>query len=528
MTLSPGGPDIIEFAMSDKYLGKAYFSIYQQAILKALYGLEMTREELLAFLELSDGRKPRPGGYEEAAIICGVRSGKSDIGAVVATYEGVRWGPVMKDMLIPGQVATVILIAQDQKGAGIVRGYIEGNLRTLEDRGFEVLAETQGQAKAITGSAIKLRWPVEFIIFPANKAAVRGATGLCGVLDEIGHWKNEEGAYNQDKKVVKAFRSRFATLAKIRPKRLMISNPDEESGVLWEEYKKRDSGRVLVVNAPTWKLNPQIELDDPTFFDREEEDDPEGFQSEYGAVFAKPGGGNLFLTAQIVDQCIERGRVSNPPKPGVEYTAWMDAAFKRDRFSFGIGHSEVVNGQLRAVVDHLRNWTPPKRKGADLDPEEVVNEIVTDLLMYGCSRIHGDQFADTVLKSMFMKRGIVFVECPATNPEKTDAYKNLRASLQAHLVDLPDNPEMEKDLKGLVRLRTTGNHTTIAAPRRRNAYDDAATVVSRLVRKLLPLTGNVDLVKINAEAMPHIGVDGHDYRTAEEKEFGPGLMEAIY
>lgn len=520
--MSDTAPDIIEFATSDEYLGKDYFSSAQRAILKAIYGLPMERDERLAFLEMTEGREPKKGGYSEAALVCGTRSGKTDLAAVIATYETVRLGPVVGKYLIPGQIARGILIAQDQKGAGEARGYIEGNFETLEEKGIPCLAETQGQERAVTGKMIKTRWPVEIAVYTASKASVRGATGLWFLGDEIAWWDTEEGAYNQDVEVMRAVRSRFATLARLHPKKIVISSPNGKQGVLWDLYQKRESGKTLVVKAPTWVLNLSIPQ---SFFDEEQEKDPEACLREYGAEFSEASGGNAYLPANIVDQCVERGRTSLQPMPGIEYAAWIDAAFARDRFSFGIGHrSESV-----AVIDHLQHWTP-QRKGKDLDPDAIISEVAGVVRYYKCEKLHGDQFSEALINESFRRHGVQFVEVVASAPEKNDAYQNLRAALRAGQVKLPDDPTTIRDLKGLVRKVTPGGQVSIRAPKRRGSYDDAATVVSRLVRKLLPTVAPVDLTAINASAIAPRGPSGLDYRPAgvEQPEFGGGLMEAVY
>src|SRR6266478_2483209 len=236
--LPPDGPDIIQFATSRKLLGASSqhgdgipeLSASQRSILKAIYGLEMEREERLAFLAMTEGREPKKAGYQEAALICGVRAGKSMLGALIGTYESVRWAShdssgryILSSMMMPGQIAKGILIAQDKIAAGTARGYIVGNLHLLEERtGEKFLAQVEGQEKAVTGAVVKMAAPIEIAIFPANAFSVRSVTGLWFIGDESAWWESAEGAYNQDVKVLRAVRTRFATLSRLRPKRLLL------------------------------------------------------------------------------------------------------------------------------------------------------------------------------------------------------------------------------------------------------------------------------------------------------------------
>ena len=508
----PVGPDIIEFATSPKFLGPGSdglgmpeLSVPQRSILMGIYGLAMDREHRLAFLELTEGREPKKGGYQEIVLICGVRSGKTMFDALIGTYESVRWSAkdgdgrwMLSRYLMRGQIATGILIAQDKKGAGIARGYLVGNLHTLEERtGQKFLAPVEGQEKAVTGMLVKLAAPIEIAIYPANAYSVRGVTGLWFVGDESAWWKSEEGAYNQDTKVMKAVRSRFATLSRLRPKRLLTSSKNGESGIIWDEWKRRDSSSALVVLASSWELNPDL---DQEFLDREEEKDPEGFAVEYGKAWEKSGSGNMFLEADVVDRAVTKGIRQRQPQPGREYVAWIDAAFKKDRFFFGIGHGE--NG--RAVIDHVRHWTPRSVKGrrtTPLDDEEIVTEITADLRFYSTDRVTGDQYCDVPLQSKFKTHGIQFIYAPVSDPEKAEAFKNLRGAMRGSLVDLLDDEVTAKDLKGLQKLTTKSGHLHISAPRRRGCYDDGANVVARIVQKVLPLGGTLDLAAMNAKAL---------------------------
>jgi hypothetical protein len=475
--------------MDPDYLGKDYLSIYQIALLKGLYGDRMSAAELRAFKEMTEGREPRKGGYRRAAWIIGTRAGKSDLGAVCGSYECVRWGPALVDLLMPGQVATGIIIAENKKQAGIVRGYLEGNFRTLEEKGFQVLAPRSGQSRAVTGEVIRLRWPVEIVIYPASRASVRGVTGLFSISDEIAWWRSEEGAYNQDKAVLQALRSRFGTLARLKPKQLLISSPNEESGALYAAWQNRARSQTMVAQAPTQLLNPSIPQD---FFDEEREADPDAYARDYLAKFQKPGGGNLFLPGDLVDRCIDAGRTRTPPKPGFEYVAGIDAAFKRDRFALAVGHRELE----RAPIDLVRHWEP--KKHVPLDPEEVVRDVAEELRPYGVDRVYGDQFADVVLIKLFRAAGFQYVERPQTAPSAFDMWKNVRAILRSHLTSLPDHPEMRLELRGLIATKTKAQkHAHVGAPNLKGHFDDISTAIAVILRELLPVRGAVDIAELN-------------------------------
>ncbi len=491
----PEGPGIIEFAT--EFLGKGYYSPHQRAILKAIYAEPLTSNELDAYREMDDCHDaPRPEGYTKVAAICGTRGGKSDFASTIAAFECARWGDVLRDMLMPGQKATGIIIAENKKQGGIVRGYIEGALKTLEGKGFSMLKVTEGQTRSVTEQVIKLEAPIEIVIYPCNKASVRGCTGFFFIGDEIAWWQSAEGAYNQDSEVMKAVRSRFATLSRLRPKQIMISSPNEESGVLYEAYVKRENSRTLVVKAPTQMLNPSIDLE---FLADELEEDSVAYARDYDAEFQPPGGGSNFLAKEIVDQCVRDKPIQILPKAGTFYKAAIDAAFKVDRFALAISHLEA-DGE-HAPIDHIRFWTPQPK--IPLDPDVVVVEICDELKSYGIDKVFADQFADVPLQKLFAKNGIKLVLREHTAGAAIEMFKNLRGALRGALTSIPDIKEVKTELKGLVTSKTRATKVThIGAPNLKGRYDDNAKAIALVLQETLPKKKTVDIHDYNKQAAP--------------------------
>ena len=70
--------DIIEMVMDPDWLGDTDISVPQISVLKGLYGLPMRPEEREAFEGMTEGRKARKGGYFDATLCIGQRSGKTE------------------------------------------------------------------------------------------------------------------------------------------------------------------------------------------------------------------------------------------------------------------------------------------------------------------------------------------------------------------------------------------------------------------------------------------------------------------
>lgn len=480
--------DIIEFIEGDDYLGDRTLSVHQTAVLKALYGLAMTAGERAAFLAMHEGKPARKGGYEEASFGFGRRSGKGEkIGANVVAYECVRFNP---EHLAPGETAYAIMVAQNEKQARIVRDYAEAKFRILQEKGWPVFEETAAQSKAVTAEVIRLANRVHVACFPCKKVAVRGVTAIVILLDELGHWQLEADAYNADIEVIRALRPTRATMRArgLRVPLLKTSTPFDEIGAFHDDWKRRDRTRQLVLHEiPTRLLNPTITQE---FLEEERIADPESFDREY---LAKWGSGSTSkpITGDMVDACTDKGRLIVPPRPGTEYAARLDAAYRRDTFPVGIGHLE---GET-VVVDLLHVWKP-KSGGRHLDDKAVCEEMAGILRPYGIDRVAGDQFCDVPLKSELAKYNIGFRECPTTETSKFIEFQNLVAVMSAKLLKLPDDMQIKIDLTGI---RKKGKW--VGAPKLANRHDDIFTVIRGLVFDLLPMAQRFDLAEANAGAV---------------------------
>jgi hypothetical protein len=520
--------DIVEFVTGDDFLGDKDYSPAQIAVLKAIYGLPMTSREEAAFLAMHEGKPARKDGYDVASLGFGRGSGKGDkIGAPIIAYECVTFNP---GHLSPGETAYAIIIAQNEKQAMIVRDFAEAKLKILEDKykengwwdqGVRIFEETPAQSKAVTAEVIRLWNRVYIAAFPCKKVSVRGYRSIAVVFDEYGHWQLEEGAYNADKKILRAViptRTKFQILGYRVPLVKISTPPDDEIGQFYEDWKERDSHRQLVLHEVASQfLNPTITDE---ILAKEQFRDPYSFDTEFLAKWGS-GGEHKPFPREIVDACTDRGRQDIPPKPGTEYAARIDAAFKRDTFPLGIGH---LDGS-RVVVDLLRVWRPAG-KGRPLNDKEVVSEIVGLLRPYGIDRVTGDQFCDIPLKNEFATYGIGFVEKPVTEASKYLEYKNLIAVMRARLLSLPDMEEIRADLTGLQK-----KGKWIGAPRLANRHDDISTVIRGIVFDLLPISQAVDLEALNAGAIPDRDrlFKEHGMPLPDDPDRLPtGIMSAVY
>ena len=97
-----------------------------RACLRALFGLPMSKDEIVTFSKCT-GRVQWPNKpSKEAWLVCGRRAGKSFNLALIAVYLATfkDWRP----FLTPGERGHIVVIAADRKQARVIFGYIRSLL----------------------------------------------------------------------------------------------------------------------------------------------------------------------------------------------------------------------------------------------------------------------------------------------------------------------------------------------------------------------------------------------------------------
>ena len=93
-----------------------------EAFLSALFGLELTKEQLAIYRRLTGRKQPPKAQAQEGWLIVGRRGGKSRIAALVAVYLACFRD--YSGVLAPGERGTLPVIASDRQQARTVFRYI--------------------------------------------------------------------------------------------------------------------------------------------------------------------------------------------------------------------------------------------------------------------------------------------------------------------------------------------------------------------------------------------------------------------
>ncbi len=414
--------------------------------LKAVYGLPLDVDEEATFKRFT-GRSvyaPPPGGWSEVACITGRQSGKTRLASLICAFEAVTFRPT--DL-----TATYVLaIAQDLRGAQ----------RTLFDytQSFfepKQLASLVSDRRAET---LTLRNRATVACYPCSPGAIRGLRARVVVCDELAFYRGSD--YRPlDREMLRSVRPCLATTG---GKLIILSSPYGQSGALWELHRKhfgQDGSSVLVWRASAPDMNPTLPKD---YLDRMREEDPEAYRSEVLGEFR--AGVAAFFEPESIDSVVVPGRRELLPVAGTIYQAFVDpSGGSKDAFSLSIAH----RSEDRVIVDLVRSWKPP------FNPSGVVSEAAVVLGRYRVSKVVGDRYAGEWPREQFRAHGIHY-EVSAL--DRSALYLEFLPLVNAAGVELPDVPELLRELRGLERRRgSSGRDKVDHVP---GAHDDLANAVA--------------------------------------------------
>ncbi len=418
--------------------------------LRALFGLPgIAGEDLKLFQECTGLNEPPGERVRESFVICGRRSGKSFISALVSVFLACfkDWAP----FLSPGERGWIFIIAVDKAQAGIIRRYIGGLLH-----GSAIL---RAMVEKETVEAIDLKNGVSLSVKTCNFRSLRGYTVLCAIMEEVAFWRSEESA-NPDREVLAALRPALSTI----PEGLLIgiSTPYGRSGVLWEQFKSGfgQAGRPLVWRADTRTMNPTI---DQGLIDKAIAEDPELAKSEWLAEWRSDL--SAFLSGEAIEACVIPGRFELPRIAETQYHAFIDPSGGRsDSFTLGIAHREESG---KVILDVLRERKPP------FQPQGVVAEFANVLKSYNCTAATSDRYAGEWVTEAFVKHDISIKPAEQTASE---LYLEFLPLISGGQVEMLDIKRLVSQLAGLERRTRAGGKDLVT--HYQGGHDDVANAAA--------------------------------------------------
>ena len=174
-------------------------------------------------------------------------------------------------------------------------------------------------------------------------------------------------------------------------------------------------------------------------------------------------------TPDAIADCVSDVR-ERPPVDELSYQAFCDpSGGRRDAFTVGIGHRD---GDV-AVLDVLRTWPAP------FNPSSVIAEAAELLETYRVRQITGDRYAAEFVTEQMRLQNVTYE--PSTR-DRSAIYLDFLPLVNALRVQLLDQPELLRELRGLKRRRGSGGRDRVDhGP---GAHDDRANSVAGVLTLL--------------------------------------------
>jgi hypothetical protein len=282
-----------------EWLGKDDWRPWR-AFLCALRGEPMSDYEADMFRRCT-GRTALPNRpFREAWVAVGRKGRKSATAGALAVYCAVygQWKRA------PGETLRVVVVALSKDQAKLVLDYAAA-----------ILNSRPGLARLVVSrdsETIRLSNGVEIACFPNSFRLVRGPTICCAILDEVAVWWSNELAANPDREILRALKPAMIT----QPDSLLIglSSPYARKGLLYEKYRDhyaRDDSSILVWQAPTDVMNPQVDRQE---IEQAYRDDPVSAAAEFGAEFRSDL--QSYVDREALEACVTSGCRERAPVQG--------------------------------------------------------------------------------------------------------------------------------------------------------------------------------------------------------------------
>ena len=486
----------------DKMMGRLWkkLSIPQQTILLAAYGLDLPSAEHKAAWSILNGKFVHdrlgyptkifafdyiPAQYDTIVGLLGRRSGKSFLTCFAILYEIIFGGHLHPDHINEGEEVVIPYIAQDlptarknMKMIGILCQQIKSLSPALTKFSSDILEFYDG--------AIKVQ------IEPPKVKTGRGWAMPVAIMDEVGFWYKAQDNADPDYEVQASITPSQLQFAPYN-KTFIISSPYTEEGILYEYFRggtngvnladdDEDKGQflgALVINAPTAAMqNPKFDpAAERKFLERELAKGDDTFAREYLGKFVTSVSG--FLTPDLVIAATDKGiktRSVNDIKKGAwkhQFISVMDPAFRHDSFAFSIFH-RTDDGTV--VQDYLKVWTPDRKLGIRLDPDEIISEIAQINKEWGITLSYSDQYQLESLQQLAMRKGFNIIGNDFTGKSKPKMYGSLKNLFRTNKIRLLDRPIIFQQLTRLIKKLTPMGGVQISAPP--GAHDDVASVIA--------------------------------------------------
>ena len=416
-------------------------------VLKCLFGLQLDAEELKLFTECTGRTRPFDGPVSEAWWLCGRRSGKSRVLALIAVCLACFRD--YTNHLAPGERAVIIILAVDRDQAQVIFQYTRALLRETKMLAARIQNET---ADTLDLDRVSIE------VHASSYKSVRGRTLAGAACDEAAFWRSDDSR-NPAAAVLAALRPGLSTIP--GAPLLIASSVYSQEGAVYEAFTRhhgQDDSPVMVWRAPTLTMNPTFRKEVVTAALAA---DHHSAAAEYGSEFLTDL--RAFLEESFIRDALDHGCHERPPSPRHQYVAFVDpSGGRRDSFTLGIAHR---SGD-QVFLDLVREYRPP------LDPAVVVEDIAKVLKPYRITTVTGDAYAGEWPVSVFRNHSIKYL---TSEKNRSEIYLETGPLLAQGVARLIDVDRLTGQLRQLERRSTsTGRDKVDHGPGGRDDVANAA------------------------------------------------------
>jgi len=491
---------------------------------------ELTMKELVAYTtvncnlfiklilnfpyELSDNQKfildrffdPKYN-YRELLLVCGRKSGKTDLGSAITLFQVYRLlnlGVVPQKFFgIPsGKPIWAVNIGTSQKEA---LGATFNTIKAMAMQSWYL----RKYIKNTTKDEIQFPYNIVLSCQTSSARAGRGFAKILVLYDEIAHFLNvKTGNLSGDE----VYNANQPDLDPCYPLSLsvLISSPAGKRGIFWELFRTGDPVRVIqrtpehgtqkwraVFQYATWELNPKLPLESK-LMQQELKRDPDKFEMERGAKFCDTL--DAALPREPIFLCAGGHTYQEGYRPIGETVIdketprviALDPALTGDSYGLMMGHWE----DNIIVFDLVQYWQAYSR-------DRPVNiEIVEDRIRDLCKRFNVryivlDQFQSASTIQRLRKEGLPIYKVPpkGLGAQKFNqiGYEFLLDRIRTLKVKYPWHKRLLNELCFLQRKQTGKNVRYEAAVGYTDDLTDCAAricfVLEKIMRRPTPHVG---------------------------------------
>ena len=251
-----------------------------------------------------------------------------------------------KHDLVRGERGVLLIIAPDQRQAGIVLGYAEA--------AFEQSPILRQLIASRSNDALTLTNGISIEVRASSFRRLRGPTYIAVIADEAAFWYSDEFSANADAEILNAVRPGLATTG---GPLIIASSPYAQAAACCTRRHKQHYGLngdplILVAQGASRVFNPCLPQ---RVVDRALERDPVAANAEYLAEFRNDV--ESFVDRENVEACVSLGVRERAPLARISPTPHSvdPSGGSAESMTLAIGHLE--DGVV--VLDAIRERKPP-------------------------------------------------------------------------------------------------------------------------------------------------------------------------